>query len=110
MNSGSCSQMSSSWKWPSRDLKIRRRRRQQERHTSNRFNKENNNFARASHFFVHFFDDFARLRREMPNFMFYRGRKQATTKFSFNFLTWLRFLGIQLQESSLTFDEESEME
>ena len=47
-----------------RDLKIRRRRRQRERHKSNRFNKENNNFARASHFFVHFFDVFALLRRE----------------------------------------------
>ena len=49
-----------------RELKIRRRRRQrqQERHKSNRFNKENNNFARASRFFVHFFDVFARLRRE----------------------------------------------
>ena len=43
---------------------------------------------------------------KMANFMFYRGRKQATTKFSFYFLTWLRFLGIQLQESSLTFDKE----
>ena len=106
MNSSSCSQMSSSWKWPSRDLKIRRWRRQQERHTSNRFNKENNNFARASHSFVHFFEVFARLWREMPNFMFYRGRTQATTKFSFYFLTWIRLLGIQLQESSLTFDKE----
>ena len=49
-----------------RELKIRRRRRQpqQERHKSNRFNKENNNFARASHFFVHFFDVYALLRRE----------------------------------------------
>ena len=93
MNSGSCSQMSSSWKWPSRDLKIRRRRRQRERHKSNKFNKENNNFARASYSFVHFFDVFARLWREMPNFMFYRGRKQATTKLFFYFLTWLRLLG-----------------
>ena len=47
-----------------RDLKIKRRRRQRERHKSNKFNKENNNFARASRFFVHFFDVFARLRRE----------------------------------------------
>ena len=31
---------------------------------NNRFNKQNNNFARASHFFVHFFPVFARLRRE----------------------------------------------
>ena len=30
----------------------------------NRFYKQNNSFARASHFFVHFFPVFARLRRE----------------------------------------------
>ena len=47
-----------------RDLKIRRRRRQRERHKSNRFKKQNNNFARTSHFFVHFFAVFARLRCE----------------------------------------------
>ena len=27
---------------------------------------------------------------KMPNFMFYQGRKQARTKFSFSFLTWVR--------------------
>ena len=47
-----------------RDLKIRRRRRQRERHKSNRFNWQNNNFARVSRFFVHFFAVTARLRRE----------------------------------------------
>ena len=31
---------------------------------NDRFNKQNNNFARASHFFVQFFAVFARLRRE----------------------------------------------
>ena len=31
---------------------------------NNRFSKQNNNVARASHFFVHFFAVFARLRRE----------------------------------------------
>ena len=46
------------------DLKIRQRRRQRERHKSNRFNNQNNNFARASRFFVHFFAVTARLRRE----------------------------------------------
>ena len=44
------------------DLKIRRR--QRERHKSNRFNQQNNNFARASSCFVHFFAVTARLRRE----------------------------------------------
>ena len=31
---------------------------------NNTFNKQNNNFARASHFFEHFFPVFTRLRRE----------------------------------------------
>ena len=38
-----------------RDLKIRRRRRQRGHQKSSRFNIQNNNSARASHFFVHFF-------------------------------------------------------
>ena len=41
----------------------------------------------------------------MPNFAFYRGRQQATTKFCFSFCTWIRCLGIQLQEGSPTFDK-----
>ena len=48
-----------------RDFKIQRRGRQQERQKKAiRFNKQNNNFARASRFFVHFFARFARPRRE----------------------------------------------
>ena len=49
-----------------RDFKIQRRGRQQERQKKKnvRFNKQNNNFARASRFFVHFFARFARPRRE----------------------------------------------
>ena len=35
---------------------------------------------------------------------------QAMTKFSFSYLTWIKFLGIQLQESSYTFEKVSEME
>ena len=51
-----------------RVLKIRRRRRQRERHKSNWFNLQNNNFALASRFFVHFFAVTARLRRENAEF------------------------------------------
>ena len=47
-----------------RDFKIQRLGRQRERQKSNRFNKQNNNFTRASHFFVHFFPVFAQLRHE----------------------------------------------
>ena len=32
--------------------------------TKNMFDKKNNNFTRATHFFVHFYDVAARLRRE----------------------------------------------
>ena len=43
---------------------FKRRRRQRERQNSSRFIKQNNKFARASHFFVHFFAVCARIRRE----------------------------------------------
>ena len=42
---------------------------------------------------------------KMPDFTFYGGRKQATAKFSFSFWTWIRFLGIRLNKSSLAFDK-----
>ena len=41
------------------DFKIQRSGRQRECQKSNRFIKQNNNFAHASHFFVHFFLFFA---------------------------------------------------
>ena len=47
-----------------RDLKIRRRRRQRGRQKSRGLNIQNNNFARPSRFFTHFFAVTARLRRE----------------------------------------------
>ena len=47
--------------------------------------KENNNFARASRFFVHLIAVFAELQRETAycNFTFCRGREQKTTTFFF---------------------------
>ena len=51
-----------------RELKQRRRRRQRGRQKSNWFITQNNNFARASRFFVHFFTVLARLRRENREF------------------------------------------
>ena len=51
-----------------RELKQRRRRRQPGRQKSNRFITQNNNFARASRFLVHFFTVLARLRRENLEF------------------------------------------
>ena len=62
-----------------------RRRQQRECQESNRLNKQNDNSARASRFFVislpslHYYDV------QMPNFTFYGGRKQATGKFSLRY-------------------------
>ena len=50
------------------ELKERRRRRQPGRQKSNRFITQNNKFARASRFLVHFFTVLARLRRENREF------------------------------------------
>ena len=47
-----------------RELKQLRRRQQRERQKSNRFDLQNNNFARASRFFVHFFAVVAWQQRE----------------------------------------------
>ena len=44
---------------------------------------------------------------KMPNFALNGKRKQATTKFYFSFWTWIRSLGIQLQEDSPLFDKVS---
>ena len=42
---------------------------------------------------------------KMPNFAFYGGRKQATTKFYFSFWGWIRSLEIQFLEGSPTIDK-----
>ena len=69
-----------------RDFKMSRRRRQRDRQKSNKLNRQTNNNARVSRFFVHFFAVTARLRRENAyNFTFYGELKQATAKFSFSF-------------------------
>ena len=44
---------------------------------------------------------------KMPDFLFYGGRTQATTKFYFSFWAWLWSLEIQLQEGSFTIDKVS---
>ena len=59
--------------------------RRRESKKSNSLTRQNNNFARASRFFVHFFAVTARLPRENAyNFTFCEGRKQAMTKFSYS--------------------------
>ena len=71
-------------------FKIRRRRQEQEQVTrtskNNRVNiKQNKNFARAHSFFVHLFTALHVYDVKMLDFIFYGGRKQATTKFSYSF-------------------------
>ena len=71
---------------------------------SNRFVKQNDNFARSSRLFEHFFASLHDFDAKMPNCTFYGGRKQATTNFSFSFYTWMRSPRNQLPEKSPTFD------
>ena len=56
-----------------------------ERQKSNKIMKQNNNLQRASCFFLHFLPSLHDYEVKMPNFKFYLGRKQATSKF---FLKW----------------------
>ena len=60
------------------------RRRQRERQKPNRFRLAKQQLARSTRFFVYFFAVTARLRRELPNFTFYRQREHTTTNFSFS--------------------------
>ena len=63
-----------------RNFKIQRRERQREGQKNNWFNKQNNITL-----FCTFLSCFCTSTIEMPNFAFYGGRKQATTKFYFSF-------------------------
>ena len=65
-----------------RELQQRRWRRQPGRQKSNRFITQNNNFAHASCFFVHFFTVLARLRL-IASFMEYVNKRQQIS-FSFS--------------------------
>ena len=71
---------------------------------------ENNNFARASRFFVHFFTAIARLQRE--NCYFYVSWRTGTqdNDFLYIFLTFDKCFRIQLQKNLPTFDELNKME
>ena len=67
--------------------------------------RQNNNFARASRFFVHFFAVIARLRRENAYFhVLWRTRTQHND-FLFIFLTFDKSVRIQPQKKWPIFDE-----
>ena len=92
-----------------RELKERRWRRQREREGQKSnlvLDWQNNNFARASRFFVHFLAFVVRLRRESrPNFTFCRGREHKTTTLFFFSWTLIRSFRIHLQKKLPTFEE-----
>ena len=76
------------------------------------FDKQNNNFARASRFFVRFFAALHDNDVKLPNFTFSGGREHKTsTLFSFSWTSTLSIsYRIQLQKNSPTFDELNEVE
>ena len=84
-----------------KDFKMPRRRRQRERKKGNRLNSKTvtlhvrHAFSCISLPLLH--DYYGKI----PSFIFYGGRKQATAKFSFSFLTWVWFLGIRLKRVRL---------
>ena len=63
-------------------LRRRRLRRQRERQKSNRFRLAKQQLCTRITLFVYFFAVTVRLRRELPNFTFYRQREHTTTNFS----------------------------
>ena len=93
--------------WNIRDFKIQRRGRQRERQktigliSKTTTSHVHHTFLYISFPFLHDYDV------KMPNFAFYGGRKQATTKFYFSCWAWIWSLKIQLQEGLPTFDKVS---
>ena len=83
-----------------REFKIQRRGRQLERQkTIGLISKTTTSHVQHTFLFISF--------PFLPNFAFYGGRKQATTKFYFSFWAWIWPLEIQLQEGSPTIDKVS---
>ena len=85
------------------------RRRQRERKKSNRFTSAKQQLCTCITLFVHFFAVTARLRRELPNFAFYRQREHTTTNFSRLSLNLNIFLKNSNLESLPTLDKVSEL-
>ena len=71
---------------------------------------QNNNFARASRFFEHFFKlSLHDCNVKVPNFTFCRGREQKTTTFFFFYWPLKQTFRMQLENNLPTFDEWNEM-
>ena len=89
------------------ELKQRRRRQQRERQRSNRFDKQNNNFAHASSFLYISLPSLQDYEVKAPNFTFFE--LKATTVFFFS-CTLTQSFRIQRQKHMPTFDELHKME
>ena len=72
--------------------------------------KQNNNFPRASRFFLHFFAVTANYDFKLPNFTFCGGSTHKTTTFFFFSWTLIQSFSIQIQKKQPTFDELNEIE
>ena len=92
-----------------RKFKMRRRRESQ---ISNSLTRQNNNFAPASHFFVHFFAVNCTTTLENGKCLFSCFVKDVNKQWqnSFSSWTWIWLIEIKLQKSALTFDKVSELE
>ena len=71
---------------------------------------QNNNFALASPFFVHFFAVVARLQRENAKFHVSPRTATQNNDFLFFFWTFIQSFGIPLQRNLPTFNELNEIE
>ena len=74
------------------------------------FDKQNNNFARASRFVYISLSSLHDYGVKMPNFTFRGGREDKTMTFFFFSCTLTRSFRNQLQKNVPTFDEVNEME
>ena len=74
---------------------------------NNRFNKKNNNFAHITLSWYISLPFLCNYDVKMPNFAFYRERKQATTKSYFSLWARIWFLGIQLRFGSPSINKVS---
>ena len=75
----------------------------------NRFYLQNNNFAHAWRFFVHFLAVIARLQRESAQFHVLSRTGAQDNNFPFLFLNFDTVFSIQLHKNLPTFDELNEM-
>ena len=93
-----------------RDFTIRRRDSNENVKNYNSSSRQNNSYARTSHFFVHFFAIFARLPREIA-WLYFLGRTYTSDgEILFSLQTRIQFLEIQLREGLPTFDKVSDLE